>query len=191
MNLPGESTIALVCGRKQSGKTRLVKRGLARLARFVVWDVKGEYADPERGVPGARLWTDLGAWRAHLLAGGTIEREVFACRASQFNAWCSWVYATGHLCVVIEELGRYCPNGRPSPALADLFDRSRHAHVDLIVTSSRPALVPKSLRAQVDELLVSRMTEPDDCAYLTSWLGGPAVVRVRELQPSTFLRARP
>lgn len=191
MSAPGKSTIALVTGRKESGKTWLVKRGLARARRFVVWDVRGEYADPERGVAGARLWTDLRAWRDHLLAGGTIEREVFACPSSQFDAWCRWVFATGNLLVVVEELSRYTTTGRATEALLDFFDRSRHAGIDLIATTARVGAVPKSLRTQVDELLVAKTTEPEDLAYLTSWLGGPAVAqRVRDLQPLSFLRYR-
>jgi len=191
MNIPGESDIVLIAGRKQSGKTWLVKRGLARVARWVVWDVKGEYADPSRGVAGARLWTDLRAWRAHLLAGGTIEREVFACPSSQFLAWCRWVFQTGNLLVVIEELSRYCTSAKPPPALLDLFERSRHAHLDLIATTARVARVNVDIRSQVDQVLLARHSEPNDCAYIADWLGEPTVARIRDLQPLRFVRIRP
>jgi hypothetical protein len=189
--IPGRSNIALVVGKKEAGKSRLIKRGLSRVSRFVVWDIKGEYADAQYGVAGARVWQDLAHWRDHLLGGGTIEREAFACPASQFDAWCRWVFATGNLTAVIEELPRYCNGSKPRASLADLFDRSRHAHIDLICSASRVALVPVSLRIQVDELVLSRLTEPNDCAYLESWLGGPTVARVRSLAPNTFLRIRP
>lgn len=191
MNAPGQSTIVLVCGRKGAGKSKLIKRGLRRLRRFVAWDVRGEYCASQHGIAGARLWTDLRAWRAHLLAGGTIEREVFSCPSAQFKAWCAWVFATGRLTVVIEELGRHCSNGRASPELLDLIERSRHAHIDLIATTARLERVPKDIRAQVDELLVPSMSEPNDVAYLQSWLGESVVARVRFLQPNRFLRIRP
>jgi len=188
---PSESEIALVIGRKASGKSYLVKRGLARLRRFVVWDVKGEYTDPKIGVPGARLWHSLRAWREHLLAGGTIEREVFSCRDSEFPAWCRWCVKTGNLVVVVEELSRYCKGNVPPPYLDDLFNRSRHAPLDLICTTARPTRVFSDLRSQVDVALVARMSEPNDCAYLTEWLGEPAVTRIRDLQPLRFVRVRP
>lgn len=192
MSAPGKSTIALVAGHKGSGKTRIVKRGLARIARFVVWDLRGEYACPPYGVAGARLWTDVRAFFQHLLDGGTIEREVFACPSAQFDAWCAWVFKTGNLVVVIEELGRHCAsNGKVRAALLDLFERSRHCNVDLIVTTARIARVPIDLRIQVDELLLSRHVEPNDCAYIESWLGGPAATRVTSLQPGHFVRLRP
>jgi len=183
---PGPSTIALVIGKKASGKTTLVRRGLARLPRWVAWDVRGELAS----IQGARLWTDLAAWRDHLLDGGRIEREVFACPSAQFDAWCRWIYATRHLFVVMEEIGRYCASGRAPRGLADLIDRSRHCHVDLVFTTSRPVLVPASIRTQVDELLVSRVGAPTDCDYLKSWLGGPAVERAKALPQNHFLRFR-
>ncbi len=191
MNAPGRSTIALVAGRKESGKTRLVKRGLTRVARFVVWDIRGEYAHPELGVAGARLWTDLRAFFSHLRAGGSVEREVFACPSRQFETWCKWIVATTGLVVVVEELGRHCANGRARPALMDLFERSRHFNLDLIATTARLGRVPIDLRVQVDELLVSRHSEPTDCAYIESWLGGPARARIETLQPGRFLRLRP
>lgn len=192
MNPPGTSTIALVAGKKGSGKTRLVKRGLARVARFVVWDIKGEYALTTVGVPDARCWFDLRHFFLHLRSGGSIEREVFACPSAQFDTWCKWIAKTGNLVVVIEELGRHCgANGRARPALLDLFERSRHFNVDLIATTARIARVPIDLRIQVDELLLSRHSEPTDCTYLESWLGGPARLRAQELQPGRFLRLRP
>lgn len=191
MNAPSRSTIALVAGKKESGKTRLVKRGLALVTRWVAWDIKGEYALTTVGVPGARCWFDLREFFMHLRSGGIVEREVFACPSTQFNTWCKWVARTGNLVVVIEELGRHCANGRVPPPLFDLFDRSRHLPIDLIVTTARVERVPKDLRAQVDELLLSRHSEPTDLAYLESWLGGPARLRVETLQPGHFLRFRP
>jgi len=188
---PSESTIALVIGPKQSGKSYLVKRGLGRLTRFVVWDVKGEYADPQLGVRDARLWTSLRAWREHLLAGGKVQREVFACPEREFEPWCRWVMATGNLVVVVEELSRYCTGNRPPPFLDDLFNRSRHFPIDLIATTARPTRVFPDLRSQVDEAIVARMSEPNDLAYLTEWLGEPAVARIRQLEPLRFIRTRP
>lgn len=188
---PTPSTIALVAGRKSSGKTRVVKRGLARVARWVVWDVRGEYADPLTGVAGARLWTDLRDFFAHLRAGGSIAREVFACPSAQFDVWCKWVARTGSLVVVIEELGRHCQGGRVRASLLDLVERSRHHAIDLIATTSRVARVPIDLRVQVDELLLARHVEPTDCAYLASWLGQSASARAQTLKPGTFVRIHP
>lgn len=191
MNTPGPSTIALVCGCKESGKTRIVKRGLARVRRFVVWDVRGEYAHPELGVPGARLWLDMAHFKAHLLNGGTIEREVFACPSPQFKAWCKWVFDTGNLFVVVEEIARLCPNGRATPELLNLIERSRHCNIDLVATTARVLKVPIDLRAQVDDLLLSSMSEPKDLNYISSWLGEPVCARVKSLPSNTFLRIRP
>ncbi len=191
MTAPSTSEIVLVIGPKESGKSWLVKRGLGRVRRFVVWDVKGEYADARLGVLGARLWTSVRAWRQHLLDGGTIEREVFHCSGREFPAWCRWVAETGNLLVVIEELGRYCRGAVPPPYLDDLFNRSRHAPLDLICTTARPKRVFLDLRAQVDTAVVARMREPKDIAHLTEWLGEPAVARIQQLEPLRFIRIRP
>lgn len=191
MSAPSKSEITLVIGRKESGKSTLIKRGLARVRHFVVWDVKGEYADPQVGVPGARLWTSMRAWREHLLAGGTIEREVFHCPERVFAPWCRWIAQTSNLLVVIEELSRYCVGQRPPPHLADLFERSRHIPIDLVCTTAKPTRVFSDLRSQVDAAIVARMSEPNDIAYLTEWLGEPAVTRIRNLEPLRFIRIRP
>lgn len=185
--MPTSSRIALVVGRKGSGKSTLIKRGLERVARWVVWDLRGEYA----ALPRARLWTDLAAFRAHLVDGGGIDREVFACPASQFLPWCRWVYATGNLLVVIEELGRYAGPGPAGDALGDLFDRSRHAGIDLIAASPRIVEVPTSLRAQVDDLLCARQSIPNDLAYLDQWIGPALSSRVSNLPDHRFLRVKP
>lgn len=187
MNAPTSSRIALVVGRKGSGKSSLIKRGLERVQRWVVWDLRGEYA----ALPRARLWTDLADFRAHVVDGGDVEREVFACPASQFEAWCRWVYATGNLLVVIEELNRYAGAGPAGNALGDLFDRSRHAGIDLIAASPRIAEVPTSLRAQVDDLLCSRLSLPNDLAYLAAWVGPILSARVSQLPEHRFLRVNP
>ena len=187
MNAPGESRIALVVGKKGSGKSRMLKRGLPLYSRpWVVWDVRGEYA----GLPGARLWTDLAHFRAHLERGGDVRREVFACAEVQFPAWCRWVFKRGRLLVVVEELTRYCAAGKAPPHLADLFDRSRHARLDLVFTTAAIAEVPTSLRRQIDDLVLSRITLPGDVQYVRDWLGERLARRTRRLPPSTFLRVR-
>lgn len=188
---PSKSRIELVIGGKGAGKSTIVKAGVARTCKqAVVWDLAGEYADPKIGIPGARLWTDLAQFRDHLLDDGEIGIEVFACPRSQFRAFCRWVYLTGDLFVVIEELARYCSAGRPSEELADLFDRSRHARIDLVCASSRLAEISKSLVHQADELVTATCTEPNDVDYLKRWLGHSAAARVRTLPPHSFLRIR-
>lgn len=184
MNKPVDVTTCLVIGPKGSGKSFIVKRGLAKVARWVAWDLKGEYAS----VPGARLWKDLRDFARMLEQGGKVKREVFACNRSQFDAWCTWVYQTGNILAVIEEIGRHCTAGSAPGPLQDLFDRSRHSAVDLIAIGPRIAQIPKALGHQADELLVFRSTMPNDLQYLGEWLGPRAAERIRDLQDHHFLR---
>lgn len=185
-----DARIFLVIGKKGSGKSSRIKRGLALVPSFVVWDLRGEYAHPTAGVPGARLWTDMAAFFRHLLDGGEIGREVFACPVWQFETWCKWVFETGNLVAVIEELPRVCPGGTAPAALADLLDRNRHAAVDLICAASRTAGIPKSVPDQADELICATQREPNAVRYLAGWLGDAAAARIRALQPFSFLRIR-
>jgi hypothetical protein len=187
---PGDSRIVVVLGSKGQGKSFHIKRGLARVPQWVVWDFKGEYADKSVGVAGARLWTDVAAWREHLIGGGDLQREVFACPRRQFPAWCRWVAETGDLLVVVEELNRYCSAGRPIDELLDLFDRSRHAHLDLVCAAPRLAGISKDLVHQADEIVTAQVTEPNDVAYLREWIGTRGAERVRTLQHQHFLRIR-
>ena len=184
MTQPGSSRIAIVVGRKKSGKSTLVRLGLAKRPRWIVWDLRGEYAS----VPGSRLWRDVREFGAHVAGGGDIAREVFACPVAQFEAWCRFAFNAGGLLVVIEELGRYCSASFAPPFLLDLFDRSRHARLDLVCVSPRISGIPASLRGQADELVTFRATSPPDLLQLRDWLGLRTAERVRRLAPHRFLR---
>lgn len=190
MIAPGDSRIVVVLGSKGQGKSYRIKRGLARVPQWVAWDYKGEYADRRVGVAGARLWTDLAEWREHLVNGGDVRREVFACPRRQFLSWCRWVTETGDLLVVVEELNRYCGAGRPPDELLDLFDRSRHAHIDLVCAAPRLAGISKDLVHQADELVSAQVTEPNDVAYIREWIGPRGAERLRALPDQNFLRIR-
>lgn len=189
MQLPSDDArICLIVGRKGSGKSFRIKRGLAGVPVWVVWDLRGEYAHAEHGVSGARLWTDVRDFFRFLLAGGVVQREVFACPVWQFDAWATWVFETGNMLAVIEELPRVCSAGKSSPALDELLDRNRHAGVDLIAACSRTAGIPKSLVHQVDEVLVSQTREPNSLAYFRDWLGEGWADQIATLETHSFLR---
>jgi hypothetical protein len=183
---PVDARIAVVIGRKGSGKSYRVKRALGSWRTWVAWDLRGEYAS----IAGARLWTDVRDFAKHLADGGTIGREVFACPAWQFEAWCRWVFETGDLYCVIEELGRYVSAGHAPAALADLFDRNRHARVWLVCVAARLAGIPKGLVHQADDFLSSSMELPADVDFLTKWKGPAIATRVANLKPHEFLRIR-
>jgi hypothetical protein len=189
LNLQPESAhIAVVIGRKESGKSFRVKRALATWPRWVAWDLKGEYA----AIEGARLWTDVRDFAAHLASGGTVERDVFACAAWQFDAWCRWVFATGDLVAVVEEVTRYVTSGWAPEPLQDLFDRNRHARVDLVCVAPRLAEIPKGLLHQADDLLLANIDLPDDLSFIRKWKGPAIAERVANLnlERHEFLRIR-
>ena len=185
-----DAQIFLVVGKKRSGKSYRIKRGLALLPQFFAWDLRGEYAHPTEGVPGARLWTDLRAFLEHVKDGGELAREVFACPRWQFDAWCAWLFETGNLVAVIEELPRMCNGGVASLALMDLLDRNRHAGIDLICAAAATRGIPKSLVDQADEILCATQREPNAVRYFAEWLGDAAVARLRALPTNEFLRLR-
>lgn len=184
MHEPEDAWILVTVGAKGSGKSTRTKRALAQQSRpWVAWDLKGEYAS----IDGARLWHDVREFDAHLQSGGEIEREVFACPAWQFGAWCKWVSATGNLLVVIEELGRYCSPGYAPPHLMDLFDRNRHSPIDLVCCAPRLAPITKDLLHQADDLLISKMELPRDVKFLEEWKGPAIAQRVTQLGEHRFL----
>jgi hypothetical protein len=183
---PVDARIALIVGRKGSGKSTHVKRALGRWKRWVAWDLKGEYGE----VAGSRTWTDVRDFAAHLAQEGTIEREVFACPRWQFDAWCRWVFETGDLVAVIEELGRYVTSSWAPDPLQDLFDRNRHARVWLVTVAARLAEIPKGLVHQADDVCSARMDLPADVRFLAEWKGPQIAERVHNLEPHQFLRIR-
>lgn len=188
--IPTSARSVLVIGKKGSGKSRAIKQGLALVPQWMAWDLRGEYADPTIGVAGTRLWTDFNAFLAHVRNGGAIAREAFACPVEQFPDWCKFVFRTGNLLVVIEELSRYCGSGKPIPPLLDLLDRSRHAGIDLIAAAPDLAEIPKGLVRQVDEIVIAKVTEPNSIAFLERWLGASAARRIAALEPEQLLRIR-
>ncbi len=183
---PVEARIGVVIGRKGSGKSFRVKRWLAKVKRWVAFDLRGEYAEVE----GARLWTDVRDFAAHLANGGTIEREVFACPKWQFDAWCRFVFETGDLVAVVEEIGRFVSPGWAPEPLQDLFDRNRHARVDLVCVGPRLAEIPKGLLHQADDVMHANVELPADVAFLAKWKGDAIAQRIANLPPHEFLRIR-
>lgn len=183
---PVDAKIAAVIGRKGSGKSFRVKRALAKWRRWVAWDLRGEYAE----IHGARLWHDVREFAKHLADGGTVEREVFACPAWQFDAWCKWVFETGDLVAIVEEVTRYVSPGHAPEPLQDLLDRNRHARVDLVLVAPRIAEIPKAVLHQADDVLCAQIELPADVAFLTKWKGTAIAQRVAHLQPHEFLRIR-
>jgi hypothetical protein len=181
---PIDARILLTIGKKGSGKSTRTKRALAKQRRaWVAWDLKGEYGE----IDGARTWHDVREFNAHLQSGGDIQREVFACPAWQFDAWCRWVFTTGDLLVVVEELGRYCTSGHAPRSLQDLIDRNRHSRSDLVFVASRLQTIPKDVLHQGNDLLIAQTDLPRDLKFLADWKGEHVAQRVANLKPHRFL----
>ncbi len=92
------------------------------------------------------------------------------------------------LMVLLDEADSFAIPGQEGPCFKRMVRRGRHAGIEIVACSQRPALVSRSLTSQADEVYVFRMQEPKDLAYLRTFMGPDAMIAVYQLEPFEYVR---
>jgi len=171
-------------GHKGSGKSYLAKKIAKEYkGRVLLFDLNGEYGSsgPE-GIPGLKCFDSLQTYFAWIRLGNKARKCAIGATWQTFEAFCKYAFSLGNCMVIIEEVSNYTTEARSSRAFRSLYDRSRHADIELVVITSRPAYLPPPFRGQVDEWLAFQTSEPRDLDFWRECKGKKAAEEIRKLK---------
>ena len=180
--------VELVLGKSGSGKTVLIADRLLHLDRFIVWDTKPDGYDAR--IVGTTLWTSAREFIDSVGQTGTWGRVVIQDKDSELEPFLRWAYALGKMLIIIEEVDAFCTTNGAPPFLTEALRRGRSRGLSLILSSQRPAEIPKGLTNRADAMVLmgGTGTEPTDHKYLSQKVGLASADKVRAMPRYTFLR---
>lgn len=169
-----DAPVAVVLGRRGSGKTTLVKAKLAAFPRIIIVDPEHEY----QGTVCDKLSKIYNLARTTLRfrlvyrpARGLAskgELEAIDCLAQI-------AYTVGNLLLVIDEADRYARQGKDTlPYVRLLIDEGRHRDVGLIAVARRPGRIPKDLIENAGWLYLFHTHGAHSQKYLAGIIGAEA-----------------
>lgn len=171
-------SLILLLGKSGSGKSTQA-RYLSRTARRVLaHNPNGEVYGPEWTATADRrelieLLADPGACRINWTGAAVARSERERMAAFEFANRCAW--ACGNLTIVWDEVDTFTGDGL-TPIAYRIVNAGRHRGLRVLACSRRPFRVPRDLSANATRIIVFRMTEPRDVAYLRSIAGESADV---------------
>jgi hypothetical protein len=174
-----QNKVELVFGRKGTGKSYSIKRGLDKMrphAPLVVFDFNREYhpdaPNPKDPIRGARLFRSLDEFLAAQRAQkGHIGRAVIWGSTEDFVRMCTFVYASGGMTFVLDELHVYVEPTQYPPIFKKLMYVGRHRRIDIIAAAWRPYGLPPFLRHAADEIRAFQTCEPRDLEWFRANCG--------------------
>lgn len=191
-----DSSIITIVGMRGCGKSTLTSRLSAnpRFARKVVFDIVEEW----KGTHQASTFEQFaGIWRETFYQPNytIVIRYAFGIPADQIielqTQICKLVYLTGResgieTCIIFEEAQFYFPNHGLHPNNLHMLTTGRHAHINIIANTQRPASISKLLISQSAEIYIGQLYEMNDMKYLYDTVGDLAL-EARNLKPLEFL----
>lgn len=191
-----DSSITTIVGMRGCGKSTLT-HSLSRdpkLCRKVVFDIVEEWQGTHivsTFEQFANIWRET----FHLPTYTIVVRYPFGIPAEQIidlqTQICKLIYLTGReseneTCIVFEEAQFYFPNHGLHPTNLHLLTTGRHAFINIVANTQRPASISKLLISQSAEIYIGALYEMNDIAYLRETVGDLAL-EARNLRPLEFL----
>lgn len=178
------------------GKSRLTLALSKSYPRIIVFDKMKEWKN--RGTIVNSLDEFKTIWRKHFHAdrftivvhfpfGSSIEEtQDIASQIAEI------VYRTGiqsglETCLIFEEAQFYLPNNSLTPVFFELLTTGRHARINIIANTQRPASIHKMLISQSSEVYIGQLFEMRDIAYLYQSVGSVAE-NIPDLQKFEFIK---
>jgi len=166
-----DGKLIFITGKRGSGKTTWIKSYLARQARVLVWDWRGEYDLPVVTLRDLMLklqGEDFFKVRYSPNFKDDLIEQFDALSFCLLNWRCS-----NNFTLVVDEAYLVCPGGTHEGSLGRLIRLTRPKSIDLIVSSQRPTLIPGVFRSEADEWIVFSLHNPPDL-YLVETMFGSA-----------------
>jgi hypothetical protein len=196
-----DAALTLIVGRRGSGKTHLSRAVIDKFQRVVAFDPLGEY----RGKRGWRSCDDRKTMLGHIVknwnagfqvsyippAGGELEALHFV---SDLLWQIQEKYRNGKssdkICLLIEEANLSIPTTafpRDRASALRLINQGRHAGIEMVAVTQRPALVNASYRANAFRTYVFPLADDNDVQTAMRMIGRQHSNRLRTMLPYNFL----
>lgn len=104
-----------------------------------------------------------------------------------FDSLCFLVYERGNLTLIVDEIEYYGKGQESVPGLIRIAEHGRHRDLNLIGMTRRPALVSKTITAQVDKLILFRVQDPNDVRYFSQYIHKDILKYIRKLDRYEYL----
>lgn len=130
----------------------------------------------------------LGAFRVGLEEAG--HEEDFCALAIALGRRLQQECPPGGLLVLLEEADLIARPGQEPPVFQDLVARGRHAGIELVAVSRRPAEVSRLITSQAEYFYVFRTQEPRDVVYLRGYIGEAAAGAAQQLSAFRYVAWR-
>ncbi len=181
---PDEKIITLVMGKRGSGKTYLVKTLCRQYLRLFIYDPQGEYTD---GVIVDDLAELRDVWlKVYRKNFRIVYRPVDA--ELEFEPVCKLVWECQNLAFVIEEVQSFCNPQSICYDFKAIVAKGRHRDIELIGVTQRPAEISKLLTSQAKQMMIFRVTDPNDTKYFTATFGPEFTEKLEQLQQYEFVK---
>jgi len=191
------ASVALVVGRRGSGKSELLRRATWSRPRVVVLDVlHGEPAedgidregfatveDEEEYLDALREFAGFKSWRI-VVRPDNAETAPWAATAlmprdSGVTGYARAVHGVTFIC---DEVDLWAPNNNGiHPDVRAAVQRGRHYEINILAATRRPAECHRDISSQADVLVTFRQHEPRDVAWLAGAGGQDLADVAREL----------
>jgi hypothetical protein len=183
----------LFLGQSGMGKSTLMRFQASGARRVLIHDPNGEAAWGACGVAvsdrgelaramQARTWSIV--WRGSQAARS--EADMIA--AYEWANRCA--LAAGDALVLWDEVDRFTTAGRLPPAAYEMVNAGRHRGLRVFAASRRIRRVSRDLSANAGRVLICRMREPGDLAWVKAAVSVEAARAAPTLPPYSFLDCR-
>jgi len=180
-----DAQVITIYGRRGTGKTTRIRELIEKRNRVLVLSTRAEF-------PNQVAWPDLGA---------TISAKQFQ---AAYTPKKGAVLEAGHriglallenkgplLTLVIDEAQNFMPQkGYPADlqGLVSLVQEGRHANVEIIAATQRPATVSTDLRGNAEIVYCFGLSWANDIELMASMFGREYKARIQSLEDHEFLR---
>ena len=189
-----DAYITTVLGMRGCGKSTLTKILSRNHPRLIIFDIVDEWA----GTHVAHNFQEFAnIWRDQFNQGkyqivikfkfGTDQKTIIDIQTQITTL----IYITGkdsgiETCIIFEECQFYFPNHGLHAVNMHLLTTGRHAFINIIANSQRPASISKLLISQSKKIYVGQLYEANDIGYLYETLGDLAT-ESPNLKPMEFI----
>lgn len=195
--------MTLVVGRRGSGKSTRVKAMIGDINRVVVFDPQDEYAAENRKVTrcetvAAVLKAIKAGWQkgfmiAYIPVAGNEPAELHRLVAMLWRVQANYIAGTDarKLALVVEEMDLSFPvSSLPAElnGMARACNQGRHAGLEIIGVTQRPALVSSTFRGNISEMYIFALAFANDRASILQMIGREHDAALLSLEDHHYLR---
>jgi len=185
--------IRFVCGMRGHGKTTLARELADPAPRLLAFDPFQEQDCLQLELEAFRDYLDQAA------VAGRLDRFRLGLvgAAEQGEDLCALAWVMGQklegkpLVVLLDEADMVAQPGQEPDVFRRVVSQGRHAGIEVIACTRRPAEVSRLITSSAHELYIFRTQEPRDLAYFRGLLAADLVDTIAELKPFEYVAWTP